>query len=131
MIKSDGDELFHEDVKPMVNFQDVKLNQEVKVKLDPLREDQLKMIETPSENSFTYNQDQIYDEKETVQCDQCDKLFHKNSLRHHILVVHEGQKKKETKVQCYQCGKKFNRSKLKRHILEVHVDKNYSCHICL
>ena len=130
MIKSDGDELFQEDVKPMVNFQDVKLNQEVKVKLDPLREDQLKMIETPIEKSFTYHQDQLYDEKESVKCDQCDKLFHKNSLRRHVLEVHEGQRKKETKVQCDQCDKKLNRSKLKRHILEVHVDKNYSCHIC-
>ena len=114
-IKSDDDE---EDVKPLVKFEDVKLNQKVEVKLDPLAEDQL------------HNQNIEPAESEKIfTCDHCGKTFDNYMKRRRHVIRDHGMQ--GTKIQCDQCGKKFSKkTNLQRHILVVHEGKNHSCHIC-
>lgn len=60
-------------------------------------------------------------------CEFCGKSFKKNSLIHHIKVVH-----KEACVQCPRCPKKFAyRSKMLAHFDANHtVEKKYKCNQC-
>lgn len=60
-------------------------------------------------------------------CEYCGKSFKKNSLIHHIKLVH-----KEGKVQCPHCPKKFTyRCKMLAHIDANHsIEKKYKCNHC-
>ncbi|XP_042857573.1 zinc finger protein 225-like isoform X2 [Penaeus japonicus] len=60
-------------------------------------------------------------------CEYCGKSFKKNSLIHHIKLVH-----KEGKVQCPHCPKKFTyRCKMLAHIDANHsLEKKYKCNHC-
>ncbi|KAG7169702.1 zinc finger protein 665-like [Homarus americanus] len=60
-------------------------------------------------------------------CEFCGRSFKKNSLIHHIKVVH-----KEACVQCPHCPKKFAyRSKMLSHVDSSHtVEKKYKCNQC-
>ena len=77
-------------------------------------------LDNSSPNSSEYENLTSYDEGPEVECTKCKKKFALQSIKSHMIRVHEENDTKELRFKCKECENILRVKNFKRHMRTVH-----------